>query len=61
MSYIQDHLMPREEIILSARVLPAVFLPAVTCFGLTLVLFISGLGSAPSASEIPILDSLLSN
>ncbi len=46
MSYIQDNLMPREKILYTAKVSPAVFLPAALALVITLLVFAHGLSPA---------------
>lgn len=46
MSYIQDNLMPNEKVLFKARIHPAVFLPSIVSFMLTIVIFIFGLSQA---------------
>jgi len=59
MSYIKDNLMPNEKVLFTARVHPAVFLPSIVSFILTLMLFIYGLSKAAvvSATGAPPPDS----
>jgi uncharacterized membrane protein YdbT with pleckstrin-like domain len=50
MSYIQDNLMPNEKVLFIARIHPAVFLPSIVSFILTIVLFIYGFSQAATTS-----------
>src|ERR1043165_7458773 len=50
MSYIVHNLMPNEKVLFIARVHPAVFLPAIVSFILTIALFIYGLSNAAVVS-----------
>jgi uncharacterized membrane protein YdbT with pleckstrin-like domain len=50
MSYIQDNLMPNEKVLFMARIHPAVFLPAVVSFLLTILVFIYGFSQAAVVS-----------
>lgn len=50
MSYIQDNLMPNEEIIFSARVHPAIFLQSIVSFIITMALFIYSLSLSVTLS-----------
>lgn len=50
MSYIQDNLMPNEKVLFTARIHPAVFLPSIVSFILTIALFIYGLSQAAVVS-----------
>lgn len=53
MSYVQDNLMPNEEVLFTARIHPAIFLPSLVTFLITLIIFILGLsGVAPEASDV---------
>ena len=51
MSYIQNNLAPNEKVLLSARVHPIMFLPAVLLFLLTIVMVIYSLSMAVQVSE----------
>jgi uncharacterized membrane protein YdbT with pleckstrin-like domain len=46
MSYVNDNLMPNEKVLFSARIHPAIFLPSVVSFLLTIALFIYAFSSA---------------
>jgi len=46
MSYIKDNLMPNEKVLFTARVHPAVFLPSIFVFVMTIAFFIYGLRNA---------------
>jgi uncharacterized membrane protein YdbT with pleckstrin-like domain len=50
MSYIKDNLMPNEKLLFTARVHPAVFLPSIVSFILTIALFIYGFSKAAIVS-----------
>ncbi len=51
MSYIKDNLMPNEKLLFTARVHPAVFLPSIVSFILTIALFIYGFSKAAVVSR----------
>jgi uncharacterized membrane protein YdbT with pleckstrin-like domain len=51
MGYIKDNLMPNEKIFFTARVHPAVFLPSVVLFVMTVAIFIYGLSNAAIVSK----------
>jgi uncharacterized membrane protein YdbT with pleckstrin-like domain len=51
MSYVKDNLMPNEKVLYTAHVHPAVFLPSLFSFVMTIALFIYGLSSAVVVSE----------
>lgn len=53
MSYIQDNLMPNEKVLFTARVHPAVFLPSIVSFVLTIGLIAYGLSVAVSNAGSP--------
>ncbi len=58
MSYVNENLMPNEKVLFSARIHPAIFLPAVISFLLTLAVGIFALSSAgQQGSEAPIISS----
>src|SRR5512138_2483809 len=46
MSYIRDNLMPNEKVLFTARIHPAVFLPSIVSFILTILVFIYGFSQA---------------
>ena len=46
MSYVNDNLMPNEKVLFSARIHPAIFLPSVISFVLTVAIFIYAFGAA---------------
>jgi len=52
MSYVKDNLMPNEKILFTARVHPAVFLPSMVVFILTIAVFIYGLSKATIVDKI---------
>jgi uncharacterized membrane protein YdbT with pleckstrin-like domain len=49
MSYVNDNLMPNEKVLFSARVHPAIFLPAVISFLFTIAVGVYAFGSAGQA------------
>ncbi len=51
MSYIEDNLMPNEKILFAARVHPAIFLPVIFSFILTIVLFVYGINNTAVVSS----------
>ena len=51
MSYIKDNLMPNEKVLFTARVHPAVFLPSIISFVMTIFVFIYGLSNAATFSK----------
>lgn len=51
MGYVKDNLMPNEKIFFTARVHPAVFLPSIVTFVMTIALFIYGLSNAAVISK----------
>ena len=51
MSYVNDNLMPNEKVLFSARIHPAIFLPAVISFLFTILLFIFAFSSAGQAGS----------
>jgi uncharacterized membrane protein YdbT with pleckstrin-like domain len=50
MSYIQDNLMPNENVLFTARIHPAVFLPSIASFIFTILVFIYGFSQAATIS-----------
>ena len=65
MSYVQDNLMPNEEVLFTARIHPAIFLPSMVTFLITLIFFLLGLSwvatSNPSSkpSDVSALGGVL--
>ena len=51
MSYVKDNLMPNEKVLYTARVHPAVFLPSIVLFVMTIFIFIYGLSNAAMVSQ----------
>ena len=41
MSYVSENLMPNEKVYFKARIHPAIFIPAILCIGLGLLLFLA--------------------
>lgn len=51
MSYVNDNLMPNEKVLFTARVHPAVFLPSLAMFFLSIFVFIYGMSNMGIFSE----------
>ena len=61
MSYVNENLMPNEKVMFSARIHPAIFLPAVISILLTIAVGIYGLSSAGQTGSSTTTLSLISS
>lgn len=51
MGYVQDNLMPKEKVLFTARVHPAVFLPSIVSFVIAVGIFMYGLSNTETVSK----------
>lgn len=50
MSYVQENLMPNEEVLFTAHIHPAIFLPSIVTFLITLLFFVLGLSGVAAGN-----------